>query len=331
MTELINRTTTATSTPGESSRGRQVLASVPTRATPAHSASARAASARSAERVPEPVRPASAGVSLFDATRPDAPTDVLVAVPRSAATDDDDIADANEAFVAARRKPPTRVLMAARLASVGAAACVLCGSLAAAAIISEHRAASNTPVTPPPNLEITGVAALNPDVLAANSTNGTLREAPRPVVPSGGAAPGSGVAGNVPAGSAAVEPAVAPEDSAPPPKPIGSSAAAPAPVVPDARIGLIEQFYGLIVTRPVDAFRLLSGDLGALGLTEFLHSWGRVTAIDVLDVRALPGREVIATVQMLLSDGSVLRVQQLLTVADQGRIVGARLLSTQRG
>lgn len=328
MTELINRTTTATSAPGESPRRRQVPASVPTRTSPAHAASAHAASTQRAARVPVPARAVSPGASLFDATKRDASADVVVAVAPSAATD---IADANEAFVAARRKPPTRVLMAARLASVGAAACVLCGSLAAAAIISEHRAASNAPVTPQPNLEITGVAALSPDVLAANTPNGTLRDAPRSMAPRAGS-DAAAAPGTAPAGSATTELPVAPtQRPVAPPAQVGADTPSLAPVVPDARTGLVEQFYGLIVTRPVDAFRLLSGDLSALGLIDFLNSWGRVTAIDVLDVRALPGREVIATVQMLLSDGSVLRVQQLLTVADQGRIVGARLLSTQRG
>jgi len=279
-------------------------------------------------------RRATTSAALFDATRRDSPTDVVAAIVHSADTDTDTQTETDTddgALVIARRTLPTRALMAARLAGVGAAACVLCGSLAAAAIISERRAASNATVTTQPVLEITGVAALDPEVLAANSTNDTGRAAGSAAAGTdSAAAPAPGVAPS----ESAVGPPTAPEPDAPaPPAQVGPDAVSPlpAPVVPDPRIGVVERFYGLIVSRPVDAFRLLSGDLGALGLTEFLNSWGRVTAIDVLDVRALPGREVVATVRMLLSDGSVLRVRQLLTVADQGRIVGARLLSTQRG
>ncbi len=65
-------------------------------------------------------------------------------------------------------------------------------------------------------------------------------------------------------------------------------------------------------------------------LGEFLESWTTVSAIEDLQVTERADG-VLAVVGMRLADGSGLRIQQLMTVADSPRrIVGVQLLSAQR-
>jgi hypothetical protein len=95
-------------------------------------------------------------------------------------------------------------------------------------------------------------------------------------------------------------------------------------------LDLVREFYGNLPGAPTSAFKLLSSELLNTTLGDFLASWSTVQAIDGLDV-VQRADGVLATVRLRLADGSHLRIQQLLTVAESPRrIVGVQLLSAQR-
>jgi hypothetical protein len=210
------------------------------------------------------------------------------------------------------RRPPSRGAQVAKVAGLGAAVVALCGAVAAGTMIAGERSAADQPSAGQPDVEITGAQALLPDKL-----NATLP-------PSGAVAP---------PGTTSAQPSTT---DPPAPEPDGSGdarsvddthAALPGPLT-DAQ--LVEHFYELLPSAPADAFQLLSPDLLDGDVGQFLRSWSTVSDLEVLNL-ADHGDDVLAIVRMRLDDGSTLRVQQLLSVADDPReIVGVELLSAQR-
>lgn len=199
-----------------------------------------------------------------------------------------------------------------KLAGLGTAVFLLCGAVAAGTMIASQRSGEQAD-TGRPAAEITGAQALLPDKL-----NETLP-------PSGAVAP--------PRGSASTQ---VPTSDQPNPGSAGPDGARNADETPADLPGpltdaqLVEHFYQLLPTAPTEAFGLLSPDLLDGDLGEFLRSWSTVDRLEVLEL-AERGDEILAVVRMQLADGGTLRVQQLLSVADEPRqIVGVELLSAQR-
>src|SRR5439155_20499941 len=98
-----------------------------------------------------------------------------------------------------------------------------------------------------------------------------------------------------------------------------------------SKIQLVERFYTLAAGAPDRAFGLLDGTLLGTDLDQFVRSWSSVRDLQVIDVRE-QGDDVLAVVRLRLPDGTYLRVQQLLDVANTvpRRIIGAEILSAQR-
>jgi hypothetical protein len=123
-----------------------------------------------------------------------------------------------------------------------------------------------------------------------------------------------------------------PPQAAPPEEPPASDeAGAPATDGTVSKTELVQQFYRLVPSWPAKAFSLLDPGLLGTDVTQFVQSWSTVSGLEILDVQE-HGNDVLAVVRMRLPDGSHLRVQQLLDVANTvpRRIVGAEILSAQR-
>jgi hypothetical protein len=235
----------------------------------------------------------------------------------SPATPDEDSTDIIPVVLqAAHRREPARGAQLAKLASLGVAGVVLCGAVTISSFIaSQRREDAETAMRP--SVQITGEQALLPDVL-----DKTLPAAPVPPTPAKDAQ--------------AQAPAGRPATPQEPPKPApvsdtGTSASdSTMTVSPASDLELVREFYENLPDSPGTAFKLLSTSGLNMDQDEFLSSWSMVSEIDSLDV-VQRADGVLATVRMRLTDGSRLRVQQLLTVAESPRrIVGAQLLSAQR-
>jgi hypothetical protein len=100
---------------------------------------------------------------------------------------------------------------------------------------------------------------------------------------------------------------------------------------PQSKKELVEQFYNLVPTWPAQAFNLLDSTLLGTDLSQFVQSWSTITGLEVLEVSER-GDNVFAVVRLRLPDGTHLRVQQLVDVANTTpkKIVGAEILSAQR-
>lgn len=233
----------------------------------------------------------------------------------SPATPDEDSTDVIPAVLAAtHRREPARGAQLAKLATLGVAGVVLCGAVTLASFIaSQRREAAESAMRP--SVQITGEQALLPDVLDKTLPRSSTR--------------------------AQEAPARVPEDGQPVPTPVppvrvtpgdtGTSASeSTATASPANDLELVREFYEDLPEAPLTAFKLLSTDGLDMDQDEFLAAWSMVSEIDSVDV-VQRADGVLATVRMRLTDGSQLRVEQLLTVAESPRrIVGVQLLSAQR-
>lgn len=223
----------------------------------------------------------------------------------------------------AHRSPPSKGAQAAKLMSLGIATVVLCGAVAMASTIAHDRPEHAQPQAP--GLEITGEQALLPDQLNRTIPPGETVGSP------------DAPAGDPMLAPDADETAEITEDT-----PEGTStrqgqsvegntsASDASGIAPPTDLDLVRQFYSSLPSAPETAFGLLAPGLLDTSLGEFLDSWTTVSAIEDLQVTERADG-VLAVVGMRLADGSGLRIQQLMTVADSPRrIVGVQLLSAQR-
>lgn len=235
----------------------------------------------------------------------------------SPATPDEDSTDVIPAvFDAAHRREPAKGAQLAKLASLGVAGVVLCGAVTMSSFITAQRR-EDAEAAMRPSTQITGEQALLPDVLRRTLAAPT----PTPVTDTPPPAPAS----------APAQPATPPAQQQATPGDTGTSASeSSVSVGAPTDTELVREFYENLPNSPASAYQLLSTTGMDLDLDEFLSSWALVTEIDSVDV-AQRADGVLATVRMRLTDGSHLRVEQLLTVAESPRrIVGVQLLSAQR-
>lgn len=210
---------------------------------------------------------------------------------------------------------------AAKLIGLAVGSIVLCGSVAAAATLSRSRPDSQQPPVAAP-IPITGIGVLRPDTLEAQlagHSTGTpsahLTTAPAPA----GTSHASNRAG-APAGTGT--PAKAPSSEDEP--------AAPVPTNPQQ---LVRDFYQLVESQPAAAAELISPSLLSADPTGFINAWHSASRVEVDSVQVNPDGTVQAVVRMLQTDGSWLRVTELLHVTQGSApvISGAQLLSAQNG
>ncbi|MFL6143923.1 MAG: hypothetical protein ACJ72N_18925 [Labedaea sp.] len=214
------------------------------------------------------------------------------------------------------RRQPSPGAQLAKIAGLGVASLVLCAALAVASTVTHQRDEEAAL----PAMAISGEQALLPDRLNSVVPKGgmtglpTLPGAPRIAT---GAIDNPGPAPKSAAGQAPGAPAAASSDPAD-------------PFDPMTKTELVQRFYQLAGNAPERAFSLLDSTLLGTDLGEFVQSWSLVQDVQVLDVRERSG-DVLATVRLHLTDGSFLRVEQLLDVADTlpRRIVDAEVLSAQ--
>lgn len=202
---------------------------------------------------------------------------------------------------------------AAKLIGLAIGSIVLCGSVAAAATLARSRPPAPVVAAPTP---ITGIGALRPDTLEAQLSGHTGGPAARPSTKT--AAPHSSSRTE----HGANQPASAP--SAPAAEPV------PTPSSPQQ---LVREFYRLVESQPAEAAQLLSPSLLDTDPTGFIDAWQSASRVEVDSVQANPDGTVQAVVRMLQSDGTWLRVVELLhvTQGNQPLISGAQLLSAQNG
>jgi hypothetical protein len=210
------------------------------------------------------------------------------------------------------RRPQQRRAQLVKVAGLGVAACVLCGSITLASVITHNREQDAAPSGQ--NYEITGEQALLPEayVNAAQQQAG----APKPRIPTQVRDTASG---SFP---------YTPDTTSSSPK---SSPATPQRPHVSTASQLVREFYQLIASDPAQAFTLLAPDVLDADLGRFVQAWSTVTDVKVVDVQDHRDGTVTTVVSMHLSDGSNLRLKQLLRTAggSQLRIVGAQLLSAQ--
>ena len=86
-------------------------------------------------------------------------------------------------------------------------------------------------------------------------------------------------------------------------------------------------------SQPAEAAQLLSPSLLDTDPAGFIDAWQSAAKVEVDSVQANPDGTVQAVVRMLQSDGTWLRVVELLhvTQGNQPLISGAQLLSAQNG
>ena len=215
------------------------------------------------------------------------------------------------------RRPPSRTAQLAKISMLAIGSLVLCGAIAFGSMITHERrdAAGNQPVARSA-ADISGEQALLPNLLNR-------------------AVPKAGI-GGVPqlAGSPTNATGTIDNPGPPPPPQAAPPAvppAAPRTDTPLTDTELVKTFYELIPSWPDRAFGLLDGGLLGTSLGEFVKAWSGVSDVQVLDVRQ-QGNNVLAVVRLRLPDGSFLRVQQLLEIANSTprRIVGAQIISAAR-
>jgi len=205
---------------------------------------------------------------------------------------------------------------AAKLIGLAIGSIVLCGSVAAAATLARSRPPASTPVVAAPT-PITGIGALRPDTLEAQLSGHTGGPAARPHTKT--AAPHSS--------------STRPEHGANQATPAPGAPAAESVPTPSSPQQLVREFYRLVESQPAEAAQLLSPSLLDTDPTGFIDAWQSAAKVEVDSVQANPDGTVQAVVRMLQSDGTWLRVVELLhvTQGNQPLISGAQLLSAQNG
>ena len=211
-----------------------------------------------------------------------------------------------------RRRPSTAAHVA-KIAGLALASVALCIAVAVASSITHQRRAE----VARPAMDISGEQALLPDRLNSAVPKGGMTG--RPELP--GARHATGAIENT---GSAPTPAAPAAPGAPGPS-------SSEPFDPITKTELVRRFYELAPAAPEQAFSLLDGILLGTDLGEFARSWSLVRDVQVLDIHE-HGEDVQATVRLRLADGSYLRMEQLLDVADTlpRRIVDAKILSAQR-
>jgi hypothetical protein len=232
----------------------------------------------------------------------------------SSPTELDDATDTIAVVPATHRRPTTKAAQLAKLATLGVATAVLCGAVAVASMIAHQRREAAQPSTRP-TVRITGEQALLPD---------QLNKTPLAAVAPTSVHPPVAAASPEVTQQTATDPLTSQDVSS------GTTASAgTAQIGAASDLDLVREFYENLPASPTSAFELLSSDLLNTSLGEFLESWSTIHAVDGLDV-VQRADGVLATVRLRLADGSHLRIQQLLTVAESPRrIVGVQLLSAQ--
>jgi hypothetical protein len=219
------------------------------------------------------------------------------------------------------RRPVSKAAQAAKIAGLGVASFALCASIAYGSMITHERREHGTAAVPPrPTMDISGEQALLPDRL--NS-----------VVPKGGITGLPQLPGPPINASDTID---NPGPNSPMASPPGHQGSPSGPGMsrggePTSKKELVEQFYRLVPTWPAQAFTMLDSNLLGTDLNKFVQSWSTVTGLEVIEVSERDDN-VFAVVRLRLPDGSHLRVQQLLDVANTTprKIVGAEILSAQR-
>jgi hypothetical protein len=218
------------------------------------------------------------------------------------------------------RKPPSKAVQAAKIAVLGVASCVLCAAIAYGSMVT-HRSDQAQPDQARPNVrpaaDISGERALLPDRLDRAVPQAGIATAELPG-PETNASDTIDNPGPTPQAGQPADPTARPADAPPTDDTV-------------SKTELVKQFYRLAPSFPAKAFSLLDPNLLGMDVTTFTQSWSTVTGLEILDVQER-GDDVLAVVRMRLPDGSHLRVQQLLDVANTvpRRIVGAEILSAQR-
>ncbi|SHG52174.1 hypothetical protein [Streptoalloteichus hindustanus] len=226
---------------------------------------------------------------------------------------------------------PRRVGRVARIVGLTVGALVLCGAVAAAAMITgspPHGGATTaTPSTPS---QISGVAALRPDVLDGGLTG--RRDT--------AVATGAATAGATRTPGAATTTAMTPTPTRVGGPTSTTSGVGTRPITTDPSAGglgsgveVVREFYRLLAVDPNAAFALLDPGLPGGDATGFATSWRGVRAVRLEDATPRLDGAVEARTAIQQADGGWLRVRQLLFVSETNppRITGARLLSAQRG
>jgi hypothetical protein len=229
----------------------------------------------------------------------------------------DSLLDPDQPGPTSHRRPVSKAAQAVKIAGLGVASCALCVSIAYGSMITHQRRDQSAPQTTiRPTMDISGEQALLPDRL--NS-----------VVPKGGVTGLPGLPGPATNASGTINnPGPATDLDAPPNHQAGGDTGVAKSADGQSKKELVEKFYRLVPTWPAQAFTLLDPTLLGTDRDKFVQSWSTVTGLEVIEVSERDDN-VFAVVRLRLPDGSHLRVQQLLDVANK-KIVGAEILSAQR-
>jgi hypothetical protein len=204
-----------------------------------------------------------------------------------------------------------RTSTAMKLLGVLVGAVTLAGTIAAASLITNDQrpARSAAPVMSPQPRPLSGADALRPDVLATEVAGTVVTPASASSVPAVAASSAVTTASGNPPGARAL-----------------TQNAGESPV------DVVRDFYNTVADRPRDALSLIDGSLADLDPIGFVQSWSAVRAVRPERVEALPDGTVLGVIAIEQADGSWLHVEQQLRVdGSQPKIVGARVLSAQRG
>jgi hypothetical protein len=211
------------------------------------------------------------------------------------------------------RRPVSKAAQVAKIAGLGVASFTLCASIAYGSMIThQRREESTSEAATRPTMSINGEQALLPDRL--NNVVPKAGVTGFPELPG----PPTNATDTIDNRGPAAEPA----------EPQTKQHTAEDRSSGPSKKELVEQFYRLVPTWPAQAFNLLDPTLLGTDLNKFVQSWSTVTGLEVLEVSERDDN-VFAVVRLRLPDGSHLRVQQLLDVANK-KIVGAEILSAQR-
>jgi hypothetical protein len=227
-------------------------------------------------------------------------------------------------------RPRSWLARGAKLAGLALGSVVLCGSVYAASTLTQHRSPAPGPQGDPEDTVLTGIGALRPDTLAGQLGTTAQRQrttAPTPTgVPEADAVATGRATGSIIGSST---PATPTSTTATTTQEAGRSTANPSPA------DLVRDFYQLAATDPDLASRLLSPSLlhGKGANSGFDEAWSSLAGVQVESVRQLSSHSVQAVVRLRESDGTWLRVVEILHVTggQQPLINGAELLSAQHG
>lgn len=208
------------------------------------------------------------------------------------------------------------IAKAAKLIGLAIGSIVLCGSVAAAATLARSRPPADAPAVAAPT-PITGIGALRPDTLEAQLSGHTGGQPAQPN-----------------AGTATQHTSTKPKHAANQATAAHSGpTAAPSAPTPTSPQQLVREFYQLVESQPAAAAQLLTPSLLDTDPAGFINAWQSASKVEVDSVQVNPDGTVQAVVRMLQSDGTWLRVVELLhvTQGSQPLISGAQLLSAQNG